>query len=65
MSKARKNRYKDLIACWFYGLSILFILWVVSSTFEVWYHNALVFAGKSYDYSTLNFYEIMLEYFWR
>ena len=65
MSTSRKNRLKDLVAVWFYGISIILILWMISSTFEVWYHNALTYQGKNYEYSILNFYKIMLEYVWR
>lgn len=65
MSVSRKNRIKDLATLWVYGICIILIFWMISSTFEVWYHNALAYQGKDYEYSILNFYQIMLEYVWR
>ena len=62
MSISKKNRIKDLVICWMYGICIILIFWIVSSTFEVWYHNA---QDNDYEYFILNFYQIMLEYVWR
>ena len=60
MSKSKKNRIKDLAACWFYGICIVLVFWMISSTLEVWYHNAQYWAGKNYTYSIYNFYNIMM-----
>ena len=65
MSISKKNRIKDLISLWIYGLCCIILIWVALSTIEVWYHNALLWKGEAYEYNILNFWDIMLNYFWR
>lgn len=41
---------------------IIFILWIVASTVEVWYHNDQWFgSGKVTTYCPLNFWKLLIE----